>query len=490
MPTGKSKNLLPPDDEVMYLTRGKMNKILPRIQKISKEENLSHNSPSNRENDPPTDSRPKLPSSDLEKQRKRASIWGYPPGSKWKSEKYGEGKIMRVARGKLEVKFACGSKKFSTTQAKALISLEMVTKSLKMRIRTRINPTQSRTARFTPSPASSQSSKGSGSGKSRKGDRKGIEVGSKEEGDTPWTKQQMDAIKWGFKPDNKYISDEFGEVVVKYVKKGRLYITLLPGMSMKYITKKEAQGLRTWEAPKMLTRRMRKANKIETNKKKRKASSTKSQPKQKRRRTLWEELRPRRQTRSTSSPEKDSQMNSYGYMREMARGLEGLKRGTSQTFVADIKMCGKFSAYSLGHGVEVRRTTIPGTHPRNRGLFATVRIERNKLITEYSGKKINRETAMKLRKDGKATHVKGLNYDFFLDGNRWPCTGEGAAQMANDGRDLFENNAKFVIKYDIAAGGDRCFLKALRDIEVGEEIFVSYGNWFWKDLEDRDSNSD
>eukprot|EP00954_Amorphochlora_amoebiformis_P005106 402084-Amorphochlora_amoeboformis.AAC.1 len=74
------------------------------------------------------------------------------------------------------------------------------TKSLKMRIRTRINPTQSRTARFTPSPASSQSSKGSGSGKSRKGDRKGIEVGSKEEGDTPWTKQQMDAIKWGFKP--------------------------------------------------------------------------------------------------------------------------------------------------------------------------------------------------------------------------------------------------------------------------------------------------
>ena len=82
-------------------------------------------------------------------------------------------------------------------------------------------------------------------------------------------------------------------------------------------------------------------------------------------------------------------------------------------------------ACTVGMGVEVKRTTIPRTTMRNRGLFVTIEIKKNELITEYDGMPINREEAMEMRAKGKATHVKGLNYDLFLDGNRWPQKGQG-----------------------------------------------------------------
>ena len=53
------------------------------------------------------------------------------------------------------------------------------------------------------------------------------------------------------------------------------------------------------------------------------------------------------------------------------------------------------------------------THTRARARART-HSQENELITEYTGPRITREEALELRRAGKASHVKGLNYDFCI----------------------------------------------------------------------------
>eukprot|EP00775_Hariotina_reticulata_P009324 gene9324-9489_t len=103
------------------------------------------------------------------------------------------------------------------------------------------------------------------------------------------------------------------------------------------------------------------------------------------------------------------------------------------------------------------------------------------LITEYCGPLIDHEKACKLRRQGKHTHVRVLNSQWlYINGLKEPTPGAGGASFANDARDSTVNNAAFIQKFDYKLGRDRVFIKACRDIDAGEEVFVSYGSTYWQ----------
>jgi len=114
------------------------------------------------------------------------------------------------------------------------------------------------------------------------------------------------------------------------------------------------------------------------------------------------------------------------------------------------------------------------------GLFTKEKILKNERITDCQGQMINRKEALGLMRQGKDTHCKSLNFHVVIDGYKsWEETrkdGSGLASFANDGLTKEKNNTKFGTDYLQTT----VFLKALRDIEPGEEIFVSYGRAYWK----------
>jgi len=303
----------------------------------------------------------------------------------------------------------------------------------------------------------------------------GTPTGTKED------KNKMLARKWGFKPGTRWFCpavDRVGQVL--HVKDGRLVLTFDDKNSRnKHLTKAEALRMKPWVPKRRLTRGSTRMEKSLSKEEERRIEREKKREKRKERFKPKPKLT-RRDSIDRSQAEMTKSGTDYQYMTQMGQCVaKGLGRLGDIQHIPPENM-GKFSAYTYGFGLELKRTTIPGTTRRNRGLFATVDMPKNTLITEYSGKSINREQAMELRRQKRATHIKGLNYDLFLDGNRWPTIGQGLAQMANDGLGSFPNNSKFVVKYDSIVGRDRCFLKALVDIKQGEEIFVSYGRGFWQ----------
>jgi hypothetical protein len=73
--------------------------------------------------------------------------------------------------------------------------------------------------------------------------------------------------------------------------------------------------------------------------------------------------------------------------------------------------------------------------------------------------------------------------DFFILSCHQPLPGNGLASFMNDGRDVKKNNAKLHIGYDNVTGVPSLYVSALRHIFPGEEIFISYGNGYWKSFE-------
>lgn len=144
---------------------------------------------------------------------------------------------------------------------------------------------------------------------------------------------------------------------------------------------------------------------------------------------------------------------------------------------------------TIGNGVEVRTSTIANS---GNGLFATRDFEKNEPITRYEGEIISKKDAEKLEKQKKNSHfisyqaqhsvIVGLNDPTISQGR-------GGASFANDGKrdERYPYNAVFdsteqseVVKV--------IFLKALVPIKNGQEIFVNYGNTYWK--RDAEQNED
>ena len=134
--------------------------------------------------------------------------------------------------------------------------------------------------------------------------------------------------------------------------------------------------------------------------------------------------------------------------------------------------------------VTVRKSLIPNA---GFGLFAARKFKKREVITEYSGAVISKEQV------ACKSHIISIRdgSGMVIDGCKTPDEQEGAAQFANDHRDKSKINAKFVhTTHYIAEPPDtrsgykclgRVWLKALRNINEGEEIFVSYGRHYWRD---------
>lgn len=159
-----------------------------------------------------------------------------------------------------------------------------------------------------------------------------------------------------------------------------------------------------------------------------------------------------------------------------------------------------------GCGVEIKLSSIAGA---GRGLFAVKPFTVGEPITAYYGELVTHAESKKRN----ASHLRSLfamrfaiDGRYMLDGT--PITepetqlaGHGAAAFANDARDQEKNNAEF-LKIDspknlkaygtFASGGpwqldpgeSKIILYATKPIKAGQEIFVSYGDDYWKRAEE------
>jgi SET domain-containing protein len=109
------------------------------------------------------------------------------------------------------------------------------------------------------------------------------------------------------------------------------------------------------------------------------------------------------------------------------------------------------------------------------GLFTSIKIYENEIISIYKGNVLSNEEA--------AARVKNKTDHYFinlLDGTIMDSLNvKGFAKYANDAEGLskspFENNAKI----SMDENGKVC-LVAIRDIKIGEEIFCGYGKKYWR----------
>ncbi|OII75399.1 uncharacterized protein cubi_01920 [Cryptosporidium ubiquitum] len=147
------------------------------------------------------------------------------------------------------------------------------------------------------------------------------------------------------------------------------------------------------------------------------------------------------------------------------------------------------SLSTLFDGVYTQRSTLGRT--AGLGLFSDRHFQKNDIITEFVGWVIDRKEALRLRSEGKATHICDLvKPSLYLDGEKDPKPFIGGGSFANDGSTFLGgpgNNSKFWKWYDEREGRSRVFLKATQEIHPGEEIFVGYCKDYWLDVAENDS---
>lgn len=120
----------------------------------------------------------------------------------------------------------------------------------------------------------------------------------------------------------------------------------------------------------------------------------------------------------------------------------------------------------------VKTSTLPNA---GKGLFTTKAIKKKSQIIEYKGEIIDWKEYEKRVKEDKDGYLFYINKNRCIDAYNTP---QYKARFANDAMGLarikgVKNNAVYEII------GDQCFIIATRDIEPGEEIFVSYSKEYW-----------
>lgn len=120
----------------------------------------------------------------------------------------------------------------------------------------------------------------------------------------------------------------------------------------------------------------------------------------------------------------------------------------------------------------IKTSQLPNS---GKGLFTSKAIKKGEKIIEYKGEIIDwkeYERRVELNEDG---YLFFINKKHCIDAFKTP---QHKARFANDASGLgrvkgLKNNCV----YDIEK--DKCFIVATKNIEAGEEIFVSYGKDYW-----------
>jgi len=118
----------------------------------------------------------------------------------------------------------------------------------------------------------------------------------------------------------------------------------------------------------------------------------------------------------------------------------------------------------------VKTSTIPGA---GNGLFTKKFIPKGTRIVEYKGRK----TVWKeVKDDDHNGYIYSINRNHVIDALK---TKSALARYANDAKGLtrikgITNNAEYVNE------NYRAYIEATKDIPAGAEIFVSYGDDYWR----------
>ena len=128
----------------------------------------------------------------------------------------------------------------------------------------------------------------------------------------------------------------------------------------------------------------------------------------------------------------------------------------------------------------VKKSNIPGA---GKGLFTRQFIARGTLIVEYKG----RITTWKEVLNGKIFN----GYVFYINRNHViDCMSykKALARFANDANGLnkiknIKNNSEFIIQQK------KVYIQVVNDINVDEEILVSYGSEYWKVIAENNLSS-
>jgi uncharacterized protein len=110
-----------------------------------------------------------------------------------------------------------------------------------------------------------------------------------------------------------------------------------------------------------------------------------------------------------------------------------------------------------------------------KGLFTTAPIAKGAKIIEYRGEIIDWKEYVKRVAEDKDGYLFFITKKRCIDAFSTP---KFKARYANDAAGLsrvkgLKNNAIYEIEHE------QCFIVALRNIEAGEEIFVSYSKEYW-----------
>ncbi|HMK04768.1 MAG TPA: SET domain-containing protein [Ferruginibacter sp.] len=122
----------------------------------------------------------------------------------------------------------------------------------------------------------------------------------------------------------------------------------------------------------------------------------------------------------------------------------------------------------------IKRSSIPNA---GKGLFTKVFIPKGQVITEYKGKITTWEDAD--HDDGKNLYIYYVNKHYVIDAKNRKSA---LARYANDGNGFKKtrgnsNNSTYIIE------NNRVFIKAIKNIQPGSEILVSYGRTYWNTLQ-------
>jgi len=101
------------------------------------------------------------------------------------------------------------------------------------------------------------------------------------------------------------------------------------------------------------------------------------------------------------------------------------------------------------------------------GLFATMPIERGAFIVEYSGPRIPTREAHAREKTSGARYMFEIN-------SRWTVDGSARSNIGRYANHSCRPNAESVLKKS------KVILRAIRAVEVGEEITYDYGEEYFE----------
>lgn len=119
----------------------------------------------------------------------------------------------------------------------------------------------------------------------------------------------------------------------------------------------------------------------------------------------------------------------------------------------------------------VKKSTIPNA---GKGLFTKKFIPKGSHVVEYKGK-ISTWKDVK-HEDGKNAYIFYVNRNHVINGEK---TLTALARYANDAKGLTRvkgvtNNCDYVVV------GLKAYIESKKDIPAGSEIFVDYGDEYWK----------